>query len=215
MATSNWSSCRTPRIRWRLRSIVICSGTPCAAFSTCRRRRRSDLFGGKEFAQRRRGFSRRFIGQVVSGRNGLGGNDIIRVVAPDVRGARVVVASHTSGRTPQKKYGTFDPAAGRKIFCVHLQIDSGCGPVVLANRVDGCRIAEAAFVFGKRFGIEETETLLGFCELFFDEPVGIGAHHPLGQVEWLDIEEPVPGERRPLLVDVVVQVMLWYCVAVR
>ena len=74
--------------------------------------------------------------------------------------------------------------------------------------MDGRRIAEAAFVFGKRFGIEEAQALLGFCQLLFDEPVGIGAHHPLGQIEWLNIEEPVPGKRRPLLVDVVVQVML-------
>ena len=57
-------------------------------------------------------------------------------------------------------------------------------------------------------GIEETETLLRLRKLLFDEPVGIDTHHPLGQVEWLDIEKPVPGERRPLFVDVVVQVML-------
>ena len=84
----------------------------------------------------------------------------------------------------------------------------GAGAVVLADRVDRLRIAEAAHEVRERRRIEEAQALLGLGELLLDEPVGIGAHHLLGQVVGLDVEEPVPGERRPGLGDVGVEIVL-------
>ncbi len=98
--------------------------------------------------------------------------------------------------------------AGFEVLGIHLEIDAKRGAIVLADGVNGFRIAEAAFVFGKRRRIEEAQPLLGFRKLLLDEPVGVRTHHALGQIVGLNIEEPVPGERAPLPADVVEQVML-------
>ena len=169
----------------------------------------SDLkLGGEKIAQRGRCFDRRLIGQVVSRRDRLCANNIGCVSPPDLGRAGLAVAADAAVRAPQEEHGTFDLAPGFKIPGIHFKIDPCCCTIVLADRVNGRRITEAPLVFCQGFRIEKAQTLFGFCELLFDEPVGISAHHSLGQVVRLDIEEPVPGERRPSLVDVVVKVML-------
>ena len=129
----------------------------------------------------------------------LGADDIRSVVAPDFGGPRFAVAAYATGRTPQQKHRAFDSAACGKILGVHLQIDTGCCAIILANGMDGRRVSEATFVFGKGALIEEAQALFGFRQLLFDKPIGIGAHHPLRQVVGLYVEEPMPGERCPLL----------------
>src|SRR5262245_4460558 len=118
------------------------------------------------------------------------------------------VSADAAGRAPQQKNGTRDLPPRFEVFGIHLEIDTGRSAIVLADGVDGRGIAEASFVFRQCFGIEKAQALFGFCKFLFDEPVGVGAHHPFWQIVWLDIEEPMPGERGPLLVDVIVQMML-------
>src|SRR5262249_55398021 len=137
----------------------------------------SDLkLGGEKIAQRGRCFDRRLIGQVVSRRDRLCANNIGCVSPPDLGRAGLAAAADAAVRAPQEEHGTFDLAPGFKIPGIHFKIDPCCCTIVLADRVNGRRITEAPLVFCQGFRIEKAQTLFGFCELLFDEPVGISAH---------------------------------------
>src|SRR6185437_4634452 len=119
-----------------------------------------------------------------------------------------MIAPYPACRTPQKKHRTFYLPPRLKILSVHFEVDAERGAIVLADRVNGRRIAEAALVFGQRIVVEKAQALLGFSELLFDEPIRIGAHHALRKIEGLNIEKPVPGKCAPLPRDMVEQVVL-------
>ena len=141
-------------------------------------------------------------------RQRLGAADVGRVLLPDLARGRLAVAADAAGRAPQNERRARDLLARLEVLGVHLEIDPGAGAVILADGADGFRIAEAALVFLQRLLAEEPQALLGLGELVLDEPVRIGAHQLLGHRRRLDVEEPVPGKRRPVLVDVVEQMML-------
>src|SRR5690349_5178973 len=139
----------------------------------------------------------------MSGRDSLRIDDVRRIGLPDFCRSRIAMSADAAGRAPEQKHGTLDFAARREIFSVHFQIDASRSTVILADRVNGCRISKAAFVFSQCILVEKAEALFGFCKLLLDEPIGVGTHHSLRQIERLNIEEPMPGEGRPWLVAVV------------
>src|SRR5665213_1266824 len=131
--------------------------------------------------------------------------DIGAVVGPDFH--RLVVAPDTALGAPQQQHRAFDLAAGGDIGGIHREVDAEGGAVVLAHAVPGRRILEAADVFRERLGREEFEAVRPLAELFADVEFGIGAHHPLRQVEGLRHEEPVPGDQAPGAGDMGQQMM--------
>src|SRR6185437_2696244 len=138
----------------------------------------------------------------------LGVHNIRCVTLPYLSGARLVITAHAACCAPQKKRWAGYPASGIEILRVHVEIDAESRAIILADRVDSLRVAEAALVFSQRILVEEGQALLGLRELLLDEPVGIGTHHLLRQRLRLDVEQPMPRKPAPLLGHIVEQMML-------
>src|SRR3954469_750820 len=95
----------------------------------------------------------------------LGAADVGGISIPDLAGARLMVAADAAGGPPQDENRTGDLAPGREVLGVHLEIDAEGGAIVLTDRVDRLRVAEAAHILGQRLLAEELEPLRGLGEL--------------------------------------------------
>ena len=114
---------------------------------------------------------------------------VIGARAPDRQGV-IGPVDHPLG-APKHEQGAGDLAL--QVGAVVRQVDAGGGAVVLADGVNGFRVAEAALVFGKRLLGEGrfTTRLLPGGHFLVHVVVRISTDQPLGQIERLDQEEPV------------------------
>src|SRR5665213_2970749 len=151
METGRLSSCRRRRIAQVTARTGICCTMPCTTFLPNRRQRPHSrtrkLSGDEKLAQRRRRLRRCLFGQIMSARHRFGAHYVGRITLPDLTRRRLAVATDAAGCAPQQQHRALDLAAGLEILGVHVEIDAEAGAIILADGVDGFRIAEAALVF--------------------------------------------------------------------
>src|SRR3546814_17547333 len=82
-----------------------------------------------------------------------------------------------------------------------LEVDAGCGTIILAGGMDGRRIAEATHVIRPGLGIEPEAGARPLTGLAAQVVFRVAADHALGHVERLDQEAPVIITGRHLLVE--------------
>src|SRR5215510_5507877 len=88
----------------------------------------------------------RLFGQEVAAGQGFA-LDVGGPTAPCLEHRATLVRAATV--TPDGEHGAGDLPAGLEIFLVHLAVDVGAGPVVLAAGADHLGVLEAADVFGQ------------------------------------------------------------------
>src|SRR4051812_14142634 len=122
--------------------------------------------------------------------------DVRRVFLPGVE--YVVEGSHRPLGAPEGEDRAADADA---VVCrVVLEVDGGCGPVVLAHRMQSGGVREAAQVLGEgRLGY-------GGGDIAAERPVaqeelGVPGEQCLRQGRWLDQEEPVEVDGGQLFRD--------------
>src|SRR5204863_6531706 len=95
---------------------------------------------------------------------------------------RLVQQLDDAARAPQHERVAGDLLAGLARRAVVLEVDAGRGAIVLARGVDRLLVAEAALVFGQRFGLDVRDARGAPCaQLPAQVEPRVAADHRLGQ----------------------------------